>query len=58
MFIAPSVVVCPPGYIAKDGPDNGTVCESPNSTNWLGAVALREGADLDRDWREYGERNR
>jgi hypothetical protein len=41
-----SVIICPPGYIAEHGPDNGTVCESPDAGNWLGAVALTEGKAL------------
>lgn len=52
-MFAPSVFICPPGYISTGGPDNSIVCESPNSTNWLGAVAMTEGRDLDHDWRHY-----
>jgi hypothetical protein len=56
-MVAPSVV-CPPGYIFVTGPDNSVVCESPNSTNWLGAVAMTEGRDLQHDWRHYNDSDR
>jgi hypothetical protein len=41
-----SDTTCPRGYIFVQGPDNSVVCEDPGDSNWLGAVALTEGRDL------------